>query len=117
MNDRYPQSRPSTTARPASPTDSQVLAPMPPREKMRTTAVALHYTGRGAPRVTAKGNGLVAQKIIETARQHGVPLEEDAALVGALSRIDIGREIPRELWIAVAHVLTFAWTVAGKKKP
>ena len=81
------------------------------------TAVALHYSGRGAPRVTAKGDGHIARRIIETARQHNVPLEEDAALASALSRVDLGREIPRDLWIAVAHVLAFAWTVAGKKKP
>ncbi len=79
-------------------------------------AVALHYTGRGAPRVVAKGDGHIAQRIIETAKQHNVPLEEDAALAGALSRIDLGREIPRDLWIAVAHVLAFAWSVSGKKK-
>jgi flagellar biosynthesis protein len=79
-------------------------------------AIALHYTGKGAPRVTAKGGGQVAQKIIETAREHGIPLEEDPALAGALSRVDLGREIPRELWLAVAHVLAFAWSVAGKKK-
>jgi flagellar biosynthesis protein len=81
------------------------------------TAVALHYSGRGAPRVTAKGDGHIARRIIETARQHNVPLEEDAALASALSRVELGREIPRDLWIAVAHVLAFAWTVAGKKKP
>ena len=107
MNERYPQSLPSST--PAVPATT--------RDKSRpATAVALHYSGRGAPRITAKGNGLVAQKIIDTARQHGVPLEEDAALAGALARVELGREIPRELWIAVAHVLTFAWSVAGKKK-
>jgi flagellar biosynthesis protein len=104
MNDRYPvlvaESQESATdaAKPA-------------------LAIALHYNGRGAPRVTAKGGGEVAQRIMEKARQHGVPLEEDAALAGALSRVDLGREIPRELWIAVAQVLTFAWSVAGKKKP
>ena len=79
-------------------------------------AVALHYNGRGAPRVVAKGGGHIAQHIIDTAKQHNVPLEEDAALAGALSRIDLGREIPRELWVAVAHVLAFAWSVSGKKK-
>jgi len=116
MNNRYPQARPPVTQL-TTHTDAPLSLPLAaPREKTRTAAVALHYSGRGAPRVTAKGNGLVAQKIIDTARQHGVPLEEDAALVGALSRIDLGREIPRELWIAVAHVLAFAWTVAGKKK-
>lgn len=78
-------------------------------------AVALHYNGNGAPRVVAKGGGQVAERIIETAREHNVPLQEDAALAATLSRIDLGREIPRELFVAVAHVLAFAWTVTGKR--
>jgi flagellar biosynthesis protein len=79
-------------------------------------AVALHYNvnGSGAPRVVAKGGGQIAEKIIETAREHNVPLQEDAALATALSKLDIGREIPKELYVAVAHVLAFAWMVAGK---
>lgn len=78
-------------------------------------AVALHYNGNGAPRVVAKGGGQVADRIIETAREHNVPLQEDAALAATLSRIELGREIPRELFVAVAHVLAFAWSVTGKK--
>lgn len=77
-------------------------------------AVALHYSGKGAPRVVAKGGGLVAENILRTAREHGVPLEEDAALAGALSRVELGREIPRELYLAAAQVLAFAWHVSGK---
>ncbi|HTE39459.1 MAG TPA: EscU/YscU/HrcU family type III secretion system export apparatus switch protein [Steroidobacteraceae bacterium] len=100
MNERYPSRQ--------APAEAPAARP--------AMAVALHYSGKGAPRITAKGGGQVAQKIIETAREHGVPLEEDAALAGALSRVDLGREIPRELWLAVAHVLSFAWSVAGKKK-
>jgi flagellar biosynthesis protein len=82
-------------------------------------AVALHYnaSGSGAPRVVAKGGGQLAEKIIETAREHNVPLQEDAALASALSRLELGREIPRDLYVAVAHVLAFAWSVAGKMKP
>lgn len=80
-------------------------------------AVALHYNinGGGAPRVVAKGGGQIAEKIIETAREHNVPLQEDAQLAATLSRIDLGREIPRELFVAVAHVLAFAWSVTGKR--
>jgi flagellar biosynthesis protein len=78
-------------------------------------AVALHYTGKGAPRIVAKGGGALAERIIETARQNNIPLEEDAALASVLSRIDLGQEIPRELYVAVAHVLAFAWAIAGKK--
>ena len=78
-------------------------------------AVALHYSGSGAPRVVAKGGGHVAEKIIETARDHNVPLQEDAALASTLSKIELGREIPRDLYVAVAHVLAFAWSVSVKK--
>ena len=78
-------------------------------------AVALHYSGSGAPRVVAKGGGLVAERIVETAREHNVPLQQDSNLAAALSRIDLGREIPRELYVAVAQVLAFAWSVAGKE--
>ena len=79
------------------------------------SAVALHYSGRGAPRVVAKGGGLVAENIIKVAQAHGIPLDEDAALASALSRVDLNREIPRELYLAVAQVLAFAWDVAGKR--
>lgn len=87
-----------------------------PRPTRPPIAVALHYnsSGSGAPRVVAKGGGQIAEKIIETAREHNVPLQEDAALATALSKLDIGREIPKELYVAVAHVLAFAWAVAGK---
>jgi len=80
----------------------------------RSQAVALHYSGRGAPRVVAKGSGAVADNIITTARAHGVPLDEDPALASALSRVDLGREIPRELYVAVAQVLAFAWGINKK---
>lgn len=77
-------------------------------------AVALHYSGKGAPRITAKGSGAVAENIMRIAREHGVPLDEDAALANTLSRVELGREIPRELYLAVAQVLAFAWSIKGK---
>lgn len=79
-------------------------------------AVALHYNGNGAPRVVAKGGGDVARRIIDTAREHKVPLEEDAALASALSHLELGKEVPRQLYVAVAQVLAFAWAVTGKKQ-
>ncbi|MGC3979914.1 MAG: EscU/YscU/HrcU family type III secretion system export apparatus switch protein [Steroidobacteraceae bacterium] len=85
-----------------------------PRVPSKSLAVALHYSGRGAPRVVAKGGGLVADNIIATAREHGVPIDEDPGLAGALSRVELGREIPRELYVAVAQVLAFAWVVSKK---
>jgi flagellar biosynthesis protein len=80
-------------------------------------AVALAYDGEGAPRVVAKGGGDVAARILEVARQHGVPLEHDPALVQLLSRVDLGEQIPRPLFAAVAQVLAFAWSVAGRLPP
>jgi flagellar biosynthesis protein len=80
-------------------------------------AVALHYNGRGAPRIVAKGGGEVAKRIVEKAREHRVPLQEDATLASALSKLDLNKEIPRELYVAVAHVLAFAWGISGKSQP
>ncbi len=70
-------------------------------------AVALQYDRGGAPRVVAKGRGAIGAKIIEVARAHDVPIEENEVLAGALSRIDLGDEIPEELYRAVAEVLVF----------
>jgi flagellar biosynthesis protein len=77
-------------------------------------AVALTLDDHGAPRVVAKGGGDVARRILEVARQHGVPLEHDPALAALLSRVELGAEIPRPLFAAVAQVLAYAWSVAGR---
>jgi flagellar biosynthesis protein len=79
-------------------------------------AVALHYELPGTPHVIAKGKGEIGQKIIETARQHGVPIQENAALAGALSEVEIGDEIPLELYKAVAEVLIFLMRMSGRLK-
>ncbi|MGC8854353.1 MAG: EscU/YscU/HrcU family type III secretion system export apparatus switch protein [Halothiobacillaceae bacterium] len=77
-------------------------------------AVALHYDGGGAPRLVAKGGGEVAERILEVAREHGVPLHEDPALARALARLELGEEIPRALYQAVAEVLAFALRLSGR---
>lgn len=84
-------------------------------EHASTLAVALHYDKKdgGAPLVVAKGRGEIGAKIVEAARAHGVPLEENAALAEALSTVEIGDEIPEELYRAVAEVLIFVLRVSG----
>lgn len=77
-------------------------------------AVALQYDGRDAPRVTAKGHGAVARRILEVARANDVPLQEDEHLVQVLARIELGDEIPENLYRAVAEVIAFAYLVSGK---
>jgi flagellar biosynthesis protein len=70
-------------------------------------AVALLYDGSDAPKVVASGQGWLGEKIVETAREHGVPIEENPALAQALSSIEIDEEIPEALYRAVAEVLSF----------
>ena len=72
------------------------------------TAVALAYeVGETAPKVVASGKGLVAQKIIDTAKENDVPLHADSKLAETLSNLEIGEEIPPELYEVVAEVLGF----------
>lgn len=78
-----------------------------------TLAVALHYEKPGAPRVTAKGRGAVGQKIIDTARAHGVPIDENPGLAEALSQVEIDQQIPEALYRAVAEVLVFILRISG----
>ena len=77
-------------------------------------AVALHYDRSGAPRVVAKGRGSLGEKIIEVARAHDVPIEENEVLAGALAHIELGDEIPAELYKAVAEVLIFVLRLSGR---
>ena len=70
-------------------------------------AVALHYAGADSPKVVATGQGWLGDKIVETAREHGVPIEHNPALAQALSTIEIDEEIPEALYRAVAEILGF----------
>ncbi len=79
-------------------------------------AVALKYDGKKnkAPRVIAKGRGDIAEKIIEVAKAHNVPLYEDKNLIQILEALELETEIPPELYRAVAEVLAFIYRLNGK---
>lgn len=77
-------------------------------------AVALRYDGRNAPRVTAKGEQVLAQRMIEAAAQAGVPLYPDPELAMILSQVPLGEEIPDNLYKAIAEVIAFAYILAGR---
>jgi flagellar biosynthesis protein len=83
-------------------------------ETKNQLAVALHYDKSGAPRVVAKGRGSIGEKIIEVARAHDIPIEENELLAGALSNVELGDEIPAELYKAVAEVLIFVLRLSGR---
>lgn len=78
-------------------------------------AVALAYGLREAPVITAKGRDELAEAIIAEARRQGVFVTEDRELVAALSRLDLEQEIPRDLYVAVAVVLSWAYWLRGMK--
>jgi flagellar biosynthesis protein len=78
-------------------------------------AIALNYDGKTAPRVTAKGRGQTAEQIIALGKEHNIPLHTDAVLVSVLSKMSLGDEIPRELYLAIAEVIAFAYTLSGKR--
>ena len=82
--------------------------------KEKPIAVALHYDGYSAPKVSAKGYGELAEQIIELAKQHNIPLQENAELVGLLSKLELGGEIPQALYIAIAEIIAFAYYLQGK---
>ena len=76
-------------------------------------AVALSYAAPHAPKVVGVGRGHLGQRIIDTARKHGVPLREDPALAEALSTLELDTEIPEALYEAVAKVIAFVLRTAA----
>jgi len=85
----------------------------PPPER----AIALRYDGENAPRITAKGDGELAERILALAEEQAVPLHQDPQLAALLSQIPLGDEIPEALYRAVAEVIAFAYLLSGKRPP
>lgn len=77
-------------------------------------AIALQYDGKNAPRVTAKGEGDLAEKIRAIAEEYDIPLYEDTVLAQMLSQIELGEEIPHALYVTVAEVIAFSYLMAGR---
>ena len=76
--------------------------------KRNKTAVALEYTpGEEAPKILATGKGILAEKIIEKAKEADVPVHKDSRLANTLSNLEVGDYIPPELYQAVAEILLF----------
>ncbi|HUO72896.1 MAG TPA: EscU/YscU/HrcU family type III secretion system export apparatus switch protein [Solirubrobacteraceae bacterium] len=91
--------------------------PQPPRR-----AVALRYEpGAPAPKVTATGAGLVAERIVAAAKEAGVPIRSDPALAEALARLELDADVPEAMWVAVAETLAWAYRLdaqaRGRRRP
>ena len=87
-------------------------------KKKQNKAVALRYDAEksSVPRVTAKGTGAVAERIIDLARENGVPVHNDPDLVEVLSKLEIDEDIPKEVYVVVAELLAFIYSMNGKRK-
>lgn len=80
-------------------------------------AVALRYkSGKDhAPKVAAKGTGYLAEKILEMAHAHQIPIREDKNLIQVLSRLELEQEIPSEVYRAVAEILSFIYRLSQRR--
>ena len=77
-------------------------------------AIALSYDGQQAPTLSAKGDDALAEAILALAREHEVPIYENAELVRLLARLELGEQIPEALYLAIAEIIAFAWQLRGK---
>jgi flagellar biosynthesis protein len=84
----------------------------------RQQAAALSYDPQvdQAPRVLAFGQGEIARQIISLAKKNGIPIHEDAALASALSSVNINEEIPPELYVVVAEVLSYLYRIQARRR-
>lgn len=82
-------------------------------------AVALKYDRQkdDAPKIAAKGQGKIAEKIIELAKKYDILIKDDPDLIEVLSSLDINQEIPSEIYVAVAELLAFVYAANKKRGP
>lgn len=85
-----------------------------PQNAYEKAAIALHYDGQSAPKIVAKGQGALADDIIALAREHGVLIHEDEELSKLLKQIELGEQIPKELYLLIAELIAFSYVLQGK---
>ena len=77
-------------------------------------AVALQYDGKNAPTIVAKGHGELADEIIALAKQHGILVHQDDELSKLLAQLELGEQIPPQLYIVIAELIAFSYVLQGK---
>ena len=87
------------------------MSDTPNKEKR---AVGLKYDQKSAPKVVAKGYGALAEELIAIAKEHDVMIHQDEDLSHFLQNLELGQEIPRELYIVIAELIAFAFVLQGK---
>jgi len=91
--------------------------PLPPQPTLRAAAAIAYREGDAAPRVVAKGRGLLADTIIERARASGVYVHESRELLALLMQIDLDSHIPPQLYIVVAELLAWLYQLEASGRP
>ena len=82
------------------------------KDKKKRIAASLEYRiSADAPLVTAKGEGDVAEQIIALAKEAGIPIKEDPDLINILAKVELGQEIPDDIYALVAEILSFVYSV------
>ena len=83
---------------------------------MKEKAIALKYDDKNdtAPKVTAKGEGKIAKTIISLAKENDIPIKKDEDLVEMLSKVELDREVPQQMYKAIAEVFSFIYNLTKK---
>lgn len=82
-------------------------------DKTHKTAISLTYPAPQTPKVVAKGYNHLAEHIIEQAKQAGILVHQDNELADYLSRLDVGSEIPREVYVIIAELIAWSYMLQG----
>jgi len=85
-----------------------------PDDQKEKQLVALQYDQTSAPKVIAKAHGDFAQELLDIAKEHDMMIHQDEELSQFLQRLDMGQEIPKELYLVIAELIAFAFVLQGK---
>ncbi len=83
-------------------------------KKKKAAALQYRHGIDDAPILVAKGQGLIAERIIEVAKRFTIPLKHDPALIEVLSELDLDRQIPPELYVVVAEIMAYVYKMTGR---
>lgn len=94
--------------------EKDILDDTPKESHSQKSATAIKYDGKSAPTIVAKGHGELAEDIIALAREHGVLIHQDDELNRLLGQLQLGDNIPKELYIVIAELIAFSYVLQGK---
>ena len=87
----------------------------PPAPQRKAAALQYDREKSSAPRLTAKGRGDLAERIIAVAKEHGIPLHQDADLIEILDKVEVDTEIPVEVYAIVAEIFAYIYKANAQK--